>query len=288
MDGERDYYIIRAHIVSKKVIHLYEQLVAKSKARTLILFDITQYHPKLDTYENKVNKIKDECDVLGHKDVGVFRFNDTIDVSIYDKSSIVFVTITETDCLSINKLHCKGYNRGSLYKIEAQILGLFQFINNNDQHFPSLLNMWYIEYDVYCHGSFQEVINRFSDVDTDLLIKGSDRGSAIRTKRNERRWVWWSGLEGEIANTKDEDKRGCFLPIMRMSRAFLECLQKNVGISSGFCEVYFPTLCIVNGLSLSTLPDDIFATFTYKANLNFSIINKSEPNNKLFHPLKTM
>lgn len=283
-----NYYIVRAHIVSPKVIHLYDQLYTISKARTLILFDITHYHPSLDTYEDKVNKIKAECEVLGRKDVGVFRFNDTIDISIYDNSSIVFVTITETDCLAINKLHFSGYNRGSLFKIEAQILGMFQFINSNTQHFPSLMNMWYIEYDVYCHGSFQEVLNRFTDVKADLLIKGSDKGSAIRTKRNERRWVWWTGLEGEISNTKDEDKRGCFLPIMRMSRAFLECLQKNAGKSSGFCEVYFPTLCIVNGLSLNTFPDDIFSTFIYKANLNFSVIKKMEKNNLLFHPLKTM
>lgn len=285
--GDGDYYIVRAHIVSRKVLNLYQQLASISKQRTLILFDMTSYSKSSVQYDDKVSILKEECKLYGYSDVDVYRFNEVI--TDYDKDKIVFVTITEDECANINRLHNTGSQQGSLYKIEAQILGMYSFLNSNQHVYTPLTNMWYIEYDVHCHGEMSKVIEQFDNVRADLLVKGSDTGNEIRTRTNEPYWDWWnSGLEGEIANISPEHQRGCFLPLMRISKVFLNCLKDNVGINSGFCEIYFPTLCHINGLVLKAFPESIFCTFRYRANLDITVIDKMEKEHLLFHPLKSM
>jgi hypothetical protein len=268
-------------MLSKKVAHLYKQLNACSKGDTFIMIDTTNI---ADPHEY----IKIQCQKLDLLNPYIYAWNDTIqDLNVEQRDNIVFfITVSENDCSSINKLHNKGRHKGSLYKIEAQIICVWRFLNRNSSIFNNYTDMWYVEYDVYCHGDIKVVLDKCNCVNADLLVKGSDKSNIIRTKQTEPRWVWWNNLEGDIVKVDNMEQRGCFLPILRMSSKFLKCLEDNLGKSSGFCEAYFPTLCHVNNMILNVIPNDVLSTFNYRANLNIDVISKMKEQNILFHPLK--
>jgi hypothetical protein len=231
-----------------------------------------------------------QCQTLGLLNPYIYAWNDTIqDLNVEKRdNTVLFITVSEKDCSNINTLHNKGKHKGSLYKIESQIICVWRFLNLNSSILKKYTDMWYVEYDVHCHGDMKVVLDKCNSVKADLLVKGSDKTNIIRTKQTEPRWVWWNNLEGDITKVESTERRGCFLPILRMSSQFLTCLENHLGKSSGFCEVYFPTLCHVYNMILNVIPDDVFSTFNYKANLSFDVISKMKEKNILFHPLKKL
>ena len=48
-----------------------------------------------------------------------------------------------------------------------------------------------------------------------------------------------------------------FFPITRYTPALLTLLDDNIGRSSGFCEVYVPTLAVYHGLTVAPLPENM-------------------------------
>lgn len=146
--------------------------------------------------------------------------------------------------------------------------------------------MWFIEYDVFCKGSFKSVLSPCEEIESDLLAKGSDTTSEVMTFDNRKNWCWWNDIFGELGAVPIELRIGCFLPIVRVSKELLYLLKDNLGKSTGFCEVYIPTLCCACGLKYEVIPSYVFGKFQYRPVIFFDdVINTSEEN-KLYHPVK--
>jgi hypothetical protein len=142
--------------------------------------------------------------------------------------------------------------------------------------------LWLIEYDVYSND-FKEALHPFNDVDADMLTKIYTSKYNWRNKK----WFWWDKLEGEISNVPMEQRRRCFFPINRFSKKFLQVIEQNLSKSSGYCEVYFPTLCHINGLILKSMPSNTFGTFRYQPAIPYHEIESIKKQDyRLYHPVK--
>lgn len=94
-------------------------------------------------------------------------------------------------------------------------------------------------------------------------------------------------LFGEIDKAVPRGMRhGMFCPIKRMSRRMITSLYKHNNSSSGFMEVYIPTLASWEGYSLRALPVEMVGMIRWS---NSELQLPPEPNNKLYHAsLKTL
>ena len=251
-------YVLRTHILNWQVQETFTRMQAQlGAANVFLLFDETktplaQSHVKWDSAE------------------GV------------DAGPAV-ITINEEDCRRINTLHNKGKQKGSRYKVEAQIYACYKAIRRPYDY------LWFIEYDVYCND-FGKVLLPYDRVKADMLTKGTDFRyyNWIRTTWTTWRWYWWKMLEGEISNVPMRKRKGCFFPINRFSKRFLEVMEQNLSKSSGYCEVYFPTLCSINGLVLKSMNIGSFGTFRFRPSLTSKEIERIKPgDHRLYHPVKS-
>ena len=252
-------YVLRTHVwnnhVEKTYLKLQEQLGAE---RVFMVFDETKgaiKHPHI-------------------------KWN--------DKNGAVagpaIITINEADCQAINKLHNIGCKAGMAHRVEAQVCACYKAIRRNYDY------MWLIEYDVYCNN-FKVALEKFDKVEADMLTKGTAnmKQSNIRTVKRNKGWFWWPYLIGDINNVPMEQRRGCFFPINRFSKKFLSVLEQNLSKSSGYCEVYFPTLCHINGLLLKAMPMSTFGIFIHMPTLSIARVNRiRRDDNRLYHPVKEL
>lgn len=186
------------------------------------------------------------------------------------------ITINESDCLTINKLHQIGEFTGSEHRPEAQVYACYQAIKKDYDY------LWFIEYDVYSNN-YKEVLGSLDGIQADILT------TYTKTRRKDKRWFWWPNLIGPISETPVRHRMGCLFPINRFSKKFLSVLEQNLSKNSGFCEVYFPTLCALSGLKLKSIPTNHLGIFRYRPILSgkeFHQINQTD--NRLYHPLKDM
>jgi hypothetical protein len=146
--------------------------------------------------------------------------------------------------------------------------------------------IWFIEYDVYCKGSFAKALKPYANYHCDLLAKGGDDRYAIRTFCTHPLWCWWGDLFGEIAMTPYVNRTGSFLPVMRVSRQLIQLLTDNLGRSTGYCEVYIPTLCVTSGLTYKTLMPPVFGKFRYRPVMTLDEVEQIAEQDKLYHPVK--
>lgn len=257
--GKKNIYVLRTHLVNNTVLHRYDTLKNQLGAdNVFMLIDVTKDEVMQDLVKSKVPYVhwKDRNNV-SHPHV---------------------ITVTEQDCLEMNSLHVNG-----VQSCEAHFVACKTALSCENYFY-----MWMIEYDVYCHGDWKNFMNRVNRIRADLLCKGFDDAFAedIMTPYNNPQWYWWSSLTGSMTKVKLEDRRGCFFPVVRCSKVFLEVLENNLHINSGFCEVYFPTLCYINNLVLEAIPLSSFGIFRFKPVLDIKDIQKMPMNSKLYHPLK--
>jgi hypothetical protein len=192
------------------------------------------------------------------------------------------ITINEKDCEAINRLHNKGTYAGSMYKVEAQIFACYKAIRRNYDY------LWFIEYDVYCKD-FNAALRPFDRIKADMLTKASPHRfqTWVRKPWVNVKWFWWDKLEGEISKVPIRRRRGCFFPVNRFSKKFLQVMEQNLSKSTGYCEVYFPTLCRVNDLVLKLIPPGSFGTYRYKPNITAEEVRKiPQQDHRLYHPVK--
>jgi hypothetical protein len=167
------------------------------------------------------------------------------------------------------------------YRFESKMLYSHYNISKEKQYDY----IWFIEYDVWCNGSFAKALEYTKDIHCDLLTKGGDTLYEIR-RQPKHHWCWWNDLFGELSDLPMSQRVGGFLPVMRVSTALLDLLHKNLGVSTGFCEIYIPTLCVANGLSYKTLHPNIFGIFQYRPILFLQDVVKYKQNHTLWHPVK--
>jgi hypothetical protein len=118
---------------------------------------------------------------------------------------------------------------------------------------PSVVYMWIVESDVYCNGSYRAAFARTHHLDHDFLATDVEH----RGEKGNNGWMWWNNLQGNLANTPLDRQVKSFFPVTRYSRALLDAVATEYGRSSGFCEVYFPTLARSRGLTYASLPRDM-------------------------------
>lgn len=149
--------------------------------------------------------------------------------------------------------------------------------------------VWVIEYDVFCHGSFREALRGCDAIEGDLMAKGAAESVALRCGAldRERRWPWWDNLVGEMAATPMDRQHGVFFPMVRLSHAMVDAVRANFGRSTGFCEVYLPTLCVESGLVLTAMPAEAFGVFRHRPVMSVEDVEGSgAPDDRLYHPVK--
>jgi hypothetical protein len=251
--------VLRTHVLHPKVFERYMKLQNDLGAENVfMLVDVTR------------DETLKQLESLGERHVKWSARKHIMDPHI--------ITITEDDCKRLNSLH-----KNSMENAEAHFVACKVALEPQHYHY-----LWMIEYDIHCHGNWTHFMNGMKRIRADLLCKGFDGDSAedVMTPYNNPKWYWWLALTGSMTKTKLEDRRGCFFPIVRCSKLFLEVLENNLNINSGFCEVYFPTLCYINNLVLEAMPLSSFGIFRFKPVLPENELDAIPINDKLYHPLK--
>lgn len=196
-------------------------------------------------------------------------------------SGPAIITINERDCQQINRLHLEGPEAGSMHRVEAHVHACYKAIRRHYNY------LWFIEYDVYCQD-YNAVAQACNGIDADMLTSGN-RKHRLLTIRNKPKWHWWPSLFGEIAQTPMSQRLGCFFPINRFSVRLLQVIEQNLSKSTGYCEVYFPTLCRQNGLAVKLMPRWLFGTFRFQPNIPETAIRRLHKKEfRMFHPVKNL
>lgn len=248
----RNIYILRTHLLNQHVSDMFFKMQSQlGKENVFILFDDTNGPPALPYVRWDAATDDMNCSVI---------------------------TINEEDCQTINSLHNVGEYSGSMHKVEAQVYACYKAIKQDYDY------LWLIEYDVYCNN-FRDALAVCDTIHADMLTN-IDKA---RYRWRNKKWFWWYKLDGEISNVSMDERRRCFFPVNRFSKPFLRVIEQNLSKSSGFCEVYFPTLCNISGLVLKPIPAKLFGIFRYQpviAAKELAAIKKND--NRLYHPVKNI
>ena len=157
-------------------------------------------------WNDALNKIyKKMQNELGESNVFIL-FDDTggkFQSSDIEKTNSVIIT-TDDGCRKINKLH-----RKSFYNIDSQLYFLADHLNNLRIRSKFI---WLIEYDIICNGNWLETLS------TTFKYKSDFMGYNYIQPENYKKWPWWNELSYPV---KQENKRGCWFPITRISNKLL-------------------------------------------------------------------
>jgi len=181
------------------------------------------------------------------------------------------IAIHHRDCAALNPLH-----RSNKDNIESQLM-LFKRLCGQEFDF-----VWIIEYDVYCDGDWRIAFEKITDDESGYLATGiSDHDVRIV-------WNHWFSIYGRRWNKPPlEERVKSFFPLVRISKELIICMEKNIGIYSGFCEVYVPTLARQNRVKYSNIPESVLGDpFDYIIDKNTTIELKND--HRFYHPIVTI
>jgi hypothetical protein len=214
------------------------------------------------------------------KDVVFIIFDTTKQPAPVDVHHLL--TIDEDLATKMNPLHAEFNLPGFAFRAESVIAKAYHDIMATGIKFK---HIWVIEYDVYC-TNFKTALATCDDIECDFLAKGGDDRFEVRTYHQSPGWCWWNDVFGEIRGMPLDKRQGCFFPIVRCSHAMMQAVINNLGKSTGFCEIYFPCLCIASNLTYVAIPRDAFGAFHFRPSIQyFDLIQHAVPG-KLYHPLK--
>lgn len=198
--------------------------------------------------------------------------HEPLESTLKDNHIMIF---DDKECKKMNSMHKKSFLHP-----ETSAVMFHDFLLDKSVDFDSF---WFIEYDVRCHGSFAIPLAVCDDIQADFMAKGGDDRNEFR-KGGIDYWTWWEHLEGDISSVPLEKRLGSFFPMVRFSKRFIEVLRSQFGKSTGFCELYCPTLCATHSdLILAPMPASVFGVFVHRP----PIYLESIPcNNLLYHPIK--
>jgi len=183
---------------------------------------------------------------------------------VSDKSGVI--THTEESCKQINPLH-----KSIKYSLDSVLWHVYDRIKDKDFDY-----VWVLEDDVYIDGSLDGVIIKNSGRTEDFLASFVEDYGA---NKDELNWMWWDALEGSVPLPPLEERVKSFFPVTRYSKEFLKEIHDRIGVYSGYCEVYIPTLAKQLGFTYGNLDESSIG------NLSLGLINPL-PNNaddRLYH-----
>lgn len=147
------------------------------------------------------------------------------------------IPITESECKSIHPLH-----QSMWATLESQLTLISRHLARHPFRY-----LWLIEYDVRCVGSWKDVLN--SSIhhcpEADFVADNVQPMSLLKNAT----WCWWWRNPYQRGSSSDHagSKWKCFLPVSRYSARFLKRLERDLGKSTDFCEIYLPTMCMKDG-----------------------------------------
>lgn len=180
------------------------------------------------------------------------------------------ILINFNECKQVNPLHINNKDQ-----VESQVI-IFNRLCHVKYDY-----MWLIEYDVVCDGNWLQTFNKCNDMNEDIL------STCVAEYPNEFFWGLWFKIYAKIRlKPRLNERVKCFFPINRFSKKYINVLENNLGIYSGFCEVYFPTLAKQKNCSYKNVPNSMLGSvFIYSLEKKFKVTFKNE--NKLYHPFIT-
>ena len=140
-------------------------------------------------------------------------------------------------------------------------------------------HVWWIEDDVRCHGDWARCLAAAQALPHDLVC------SDTPTRNTDGATDWhWTRLAGALAAVPLPRRRGCFMPLVRLSHRALDLLSQEMGSSSGFLEVHIPTLLDQAGMRLGALPP---ASVGWMGLISLEPGQPAvPPDNRVYHPIK--
>lgn len=264
--------VLRTHrLDDPEIIKLYEKIRAECGLfRTYVILDITN---KRSTIPKSIN------------------------------SDDVFL-VSDGDCIAANSMHDKGYSGNSsvswmFWHPETSFVLCHDWLRSKEKAgtCPSFDYVWFVEYDVRCGGSFQDTLSVCNQIEADFMACGtSEGGDRLRLAKEDPGWCWFPRLDGEIAKrVTHHDRVGAFFPMVRISTPMSEVIKREFGKSTGFCEVYIPTLASVTpGLVAKAMPAQVLGKFRYSPNISreewkqIELSHRNAPDRPslLYHPIK--
>lgn len=189
-----------------------------------------------------------------------------LDVTSGDtKDSFSGIKHSEESCRKANPLH-----KNIRYSLDSVLWHVYERFRDVDFKY-----LWLLEDDVYCDGSFDDVIQKNESNTKDFLA------SFVQDYDEQIKWMWWESLESTDLSIIPEksDRVKSFFPVTRYSKDFLKEIHDSIGVYSGYCEVYIPTLAKQKGYTYGNIYESSVGILTT------DVIN-SMPQNKdgrLYH-----
>lgn len=172
---------------------------------------------------------------------------------------------SEESCRAVNPLH-----KNIKYSLDSVLWHVYEHVKDKDFKY-----LWLLEDDVYCDGSLDDVIKKNSSRTEDFLASFvEDYGESVE----ESTWMWWDELKGQGIPDKHERVKS-FFPVTRYSKEFLREIHDSIGVYSGYCEVYIPTLAKQKGFTYGNLEESSVG------NLSLGVIHPMPQNGdgRLYH-----
>jgi hypothetical protein len=253
----KSIYALRAHQINDSVKIIYNKLVADlGYENVVILYDAT-YHELID-----------ECNIPIDN---ICILND--DICLQNNSMHNKIIQTKEEHFSMNYYHPEtGF---------VLLAYWATFIKKMDYDF-----IWFIEYDVYCKGNFKIAFDKCDSIYADLMARGRDQGPEHFRVGFSDPWCFWNDLVGDIAKIPCKHRVGCFFPLVRFSKRMIDTVKNNFNKSTGFCEVYIPTLAVEKDLIVEPIPLNALGVYRFKPIINFKELIEFEGSDVFFHPVK--
>lgn len=160
------------------------------------------------------------------------------------------ITLTQEEAISMNPLHSSMW-----YSVDTSLAKCEHFFK--ERHI-SYKYMWFLENDIYCDGNMYTTLQKANGLSEDFLAISVEKQSAANLD-----WHWWQDLVGRI--TSHEERVKSLFPVTRCSRELVQAVCEELGKSSGYCEVYIPTLASLYKLTYANLPISMIGEgFTYQ------------------------
>lgn len=240
--------VLRTHRFDSTILELYEKLRTDCGLhRVFVLFDNTQrtWEQSQGTWEQS----------QGFTQENVFL-------------------VTDAECSSVNSMHDQGFRCHSdvswmFWHPETSFVMCHDWLRakESDGTCPPFDYVWFVEYDVRCTGAFSEAFAVCDSVDADFMASGRAESKAdhLRLASEEPHWCWFPRLDGEIATRAPSEQRvGAFFPMVRFTTRMADTVRGEFGKSTGFCEVYVPTLAALSpGIVSAAIPPSVLGKFQY-------------------------
>ena len=248
----RTVYVYRTHVLNDRVWNMFEKIQTEyGRENSYMLLDDTS---------NSCPK---------GLDYTVVRCVDNKNIP----PAPAVLLINELECEIVNPLHKQFNMPGTQYRCEAHVISAFRKVGDFEY-------MWFIEYDIYVHGSIKTALAPCDHMQEDLLT------THLKADREVEEWVWRNDLFGIFADVPMNRRFGSLFSINRFSYRFLSLVETILGRGTGFCEILFPTAAVFFGCTIASIPSKCLGVFEYRPVLPDNYFDDKPINDKLYHPYK--